>query len=175
MAEEADSAQGRAPRMNTNITFEAPKKTLAQEIVVWTVRLAVTLTMLAAGAYVFFNLTPAGEELKHKYEKRCRETDELLDDGIEFCRFYISYFGRPPTSAEDVQKFQVERLMHPFTQYHAEGGGILTYWNGKDGFGHEVKIQVNPQTRTIKLTSPGALPLTGNKPAIFDYVREASY
>lgn len=175
MSSEMEHVQGNVPKMETNIVFEAPQKTVAQTIGVWLVKIVISVVVLFCGAYVFLNFTSNGEELKTKYEKSCRETTKLLDDGIHFCRFYISYFGHPPASQDEVINFQTERLRNPFKQYRLPDGRNLPYWNAKDGFGHEIDIHVNPKSRTIRLTSPGLVPISGDMPGFFDYVREASY
>ncbi len=175
MSSGTENIQGNVPKMETNIVFEAPQKTVAQTIGVWLVKTVISLVVLFCGGYVFLNFTANGVELKAKYEKNCRETMKLLDDGIDFCRFYISHFGHPPASPKEVIKFQTERIGNPFKQYRLPDGRNLPYWNAKDGFGHEIDIQVNPQSRTIRLTSPGIVPISGNMPAFFNCVREASY
>lgn len=175
MADNMDSAQDSSHKVETRIVFEAPQKSVGQAIIVWLIRSVVSLILLACAAYALLFFTPAGEEMRYKYEKRCRETYQSLSDGIDFCRFYISYFGRAPASSKEVLNFQSKRLTTPFTQYRLQDGRNLPYWNCKDGFGHEIDIQINPQTRTIKLTSPGFIPLSGDMPCIFDYIREDIY
>lgn len=116
-----------------------------------------------------FYCTPVGQEQLTKYKRCCRETDESLNDGVNFCRFYIECFGRPPASSDEIVKFQMNRIgKNPY-------GRNVPYWNGKDGFGHDVKIQLNEHTRKIRLVSPGLLPFSGDIPFFFDYILETSY
>ena len=175
MRENDESHRAKEPRMETNIVFESPRKSIGQTIVTGFLETAAALAAIALLGWLFLNCTPAGEELMDKYERKSRETVEALDDGVKFCRFYASYTGHPPSSGDEVVNFQVERMSNPFRQYHLPTGEILPYWNAKDGFGHDIDIQVNPQTRRIKLTSPGFLPLSGEKPGIFNVTRETTY
>lgn len=161
--------------METKIVFEAPRKSVAQAVAIGLVRFAIGLTIAIAVGYIFLNFTPAGEELKDKYERKCGETRQQLDEGVEFCQAYNLLFGHPPASRKEVLDFQVSRMMHPMTKYCMADGRILPYWNAKDGFGREIEIQTNPGNRTIKLVSHGILPLDGDTPGLFDCVREGKY
>ena len=175
MAGNNTSTQSDKPRVETNIVFEAPRQSIGQAIVIWLVRTALGLAIVAGLGYAFLNFTPASEELKDKYERKSRETASSFDEGVEFCRFYASYTGKPPFSSKEVRDFQVKRIQNPFTVFRLPSGKNLTYWNAKDGFGHDIDIQVDQQRRTIKLTSPGFFPISGSHPGFFDVTREATY
>ena len=182
MAENNTSTQSDTPRVETNIVFEAPRQSIGQAIVIWLVRTALGLAIVAGLGYAFLNFTPAGEELKDKYERKSRETVESLEEGLEFCRVYASCMGHPPISHEEVLNFQTERLTRslpfgkkPPMQLRLPAGKTLSFWNARDGFGHDIDIQVDQQRRTIKLTSPGFFPISGSHPGFFDVTREATY
>ncbi|MGN0846679.1 MAG: hypothetical protein ACI4RA_04760, partial [Kiritimatiellia bacterium] len=174
MAENTEVNPPDTPRMETNIVFEAPKKSVGQSIATVFIEILIGLAIFAGLAYAFLNFTSDGEKLKYKYECKSRDTIKSLNDGLEFCRFYASYKGHPP-SKDEVFEILMERIRNPRTQYRLPSGKTLPYWNAKDGFGHDISIDVNPQTRTIKLTSPGILPLPGDKPCFFNVIRETSY
>ena len=154
MHENNEPRQVGAPTMETNIVFETQRKSIGQAIIVWLVRTVIGLTIVAGLGYAFLNFTPAGEEMKDKYERGSRRTVEVLDQGVAFCRAYASRVGHPPSSTEEIQKFQKERLLKPFGGAFSSSERGVPYWYPKDGFGHDIDIQSNPQTRKIKLTPP---------------------
>ena len=164
-----------ATRVETKIVFEAPRKSMGQTIVIWIIETIIGLAIVAGLGYAFLNFTPAGEELKVKYERSSRKTIESLDEGVEFCRFYASYMGHPPASQDEVLRFQKERIANPYRQYFLSSGERVPYWNARDGFGHVIQIDINPNTRTVRLTSPGLLPISGDKPGFFNITHETSY
>ena len=183
---ETDNANG--PKMETTVVVQTEKKSLGYIIAKSIGGVIGSLLFAVAVGFILLNFTDKGEELKAKYERQCDSTKYDLDSGIEFCRWYIAQFGRAPSSAREVKEYQDARLRESLNRSLNRkmvvagqtlraplsfGPGPL--WNGTDGFGHDVKIEVDTSARKIKLTSPGLIPVSGDIPGFLDYVREGDY